>query len=249
MRVISAQGKEVFNILRRDGVYHAEGCKARESIDYSRDIEALGGRQPIWCYAYHNVNYYTMYNGTMLDYLRQEMSLDSKNCWDNFYLFEIEIDKTLLHMGISCNNSGYSMIFSELTIDMVKAVYSIKDADVENPFYKILIPIYTASDDVITTTTLNCKEAVIKARSSTECFNQDDVKPCLMCAEDTRDVHDNKHYCSLECLWQHEQKFINMCRNVDRNIVIKFYKIYTDEDFKHGMRKVADRIIAYYSIN
>ncbi len=242
MRVISAQGKEVWDIIQRDGVYHANIDKARETTDYSSDIEMLNGCCPIWCYAYPDINYYTMYDGMVLDYLRKEMSLDQNNCWDNFYLFEIEIDKSLLYMGVSYSNSSYSRVFSELTIDMVKAVYSMKDADNSNPYYKVLTPIYVTSDDVITSTILNCKEAVLEARSCNDYFEQGDLRPCLMCAENTRNVYYNKHYCSLECLWQHEQKFIRMCKTVSRETAIKFYKGCTDEDFSHGIRKAADRL-------
>lgn len=94
----------------------------------------MDGDVPIWCYAYPNICFETMYNGEILDYLRGELSLPEKNTWDNFLLFEIEILKSELRMGWSYNVSGYTKIFRLLRYDTIKAVYRITDALEDNPY-------------------------------------------------------------------------------------------------------------------
>ena len=52
MRVISMQGRVVWEILQRDKVYYADKDLLREDNDYIKDIKRLNGYIPIWCYRF-----------------------------------------------------------------------------------------------------------------------------------------------------------------------------------------------------
>lgn len=250
MRVLSMQGKEVWKILQRDKVYHASSKLCREDNDYSKDIEKLGGYQPIWCFAWPEINFYSMYNGEVLEYLRCEMSLDQCNCWDKFVLLELEINREDTHIGHAYNACAYSRIFKEITIDMVKAAYTLRDSSKHGFYYKVLTPIYTSCDDVITTVELDCEQMTGWADYSTEGLEPGNKGKCLVCSEDTNFTYKNKHFCCIGHGWEHEQRFKKICRrhNIPEEILASEYGKLTDEDFSKGTVKAVQNLVNTYNI-
>lgn len=245
MRVLSMQGKEVWEILQRDKVYHASPKLCREDNNYSKDIEILEGYQPIWCYARPEINFKSMYNGEILEYLRCEMSLEQCNCWDNFVMLELEINRDETHIGDSYNACAYSRIFREITMDMVKAAYTLKDADVHNPYYKVLTPIYTSCHDVITTVEMNCKTIVEKVDESTEGLEYSDKGKCLVCGEDTEYTYKNKHFCCLGHGWEHEHRYKRICKqyNIPDEVADSEYERLTDQGLLKGTVKAVKSLV------
>lgn len=246
MRVLSAQGKQVWDILVKDKIYHANPDKCREKHDYREDIESLNGRQPIWCFAYPDINFYTMYSGEVLEYLRCEMSLRQRHCWDGFVLFELEIDRRILSTGYAHNACSYSCIFGELTLDMVKDVYTVRDSDEDGWYYKVLTPIYTSGSDVIATEELDCRKVSEYAESSTEGLSVSVVGKCLLCERDTLYTDRDKHFCCIEHKWQHYNRFTHLCRthNIDTDSIEQQYNELTDADFSRGAVKAVKHIVS-----
>lgn len=236
MRVLSAQGKEVWEILQRDKVYHASPKLCREANDYSKDVERLGGYQPIWGFAWPEINFYSMYNGAVLEYLRCEMSLDQHNCWDNYVLFELEIRQEDMLIGYAHNACAYSRIFKEINFDMVKAVYTLRDSDEDGFYYKVLSPIYTDGKDIITTVGLDCRAITEWADHSAAGLEYGNAGKCLLCERDTSFTYKNKHFCCIGHGWQHEQRFKRICRqhNIPEELIAPEYDKLTDTDFSRG---------------
>lgn len=248
MRVISMQGKVVWDILQRDKVYYADKALLRENTDYSRDIKRLNSAIPIWCYRWPDLSFHSMYNGEVLDYLRMEMSLEQKNCWDSFVMFELDIpDDSLL--GYSYNASAYCVVIPRLSLDMVKAVYTARDTNESNPYWKVITPIWiseTDDCDVITKTELNCELLTDMEESVSDDFVKGVSGKCLWCEEETDYAVNGKHFCSLGCKWEHEKKFINMLRRdgISRRRALCIHANLTDADFVHGIVKAARNVIS-----
>lgn len=242
------QSKNVWGILIRDRVYLADIQYAREKNDYTKDIIRLNGKTPIWCYYWPEINYYTMYNGEVLDYIREEMSLERCNCWDNYFMFELEVPDNEILTGVTCNASGYVKVFPELRFDMVRAVYKLRDSNPSNPYWKVLTPIYinkTYEDSVITTKVLNCEKETIYAEECLDDFDSEVIGKCLTCAKSIPYVNENKHFCSLSCMWQHQRKFIRVAskEGLDVELAKSFYKRLSDEDFERGIVKAVRTLI------
>ena len=164
------------------------------------------------------------------------MSMEQKNCWEGFHLYEIEVDRKLTRIGYAHNACAYSRIFAELRFDMVKAVYTLRDSDQNGFYYKVLTPIYTSGTDVITTKELDCRKVTEWAESCTDDFDKGITAECLQCRTETNCIKNNKHFCSLQCMWHFEKRYKKLCQqmNVDIERAMKFYKYYSDADFAHG---------------
>ena len=246
MRVISMQGGLVWDILQRDKVYHADRKLLREDNDYSEDVKRLNGNIPIWCYYWPDLSFYSMHDGEVLDYLRMEMSLGRKNCWDNFVMFELEIpDNTLI--GYTHNASEYVMIIPELRLEMVKAVYTVRDANDIDPYWKVINPIWisdTSDCDIITTTEMNCEQITEMEEGISSDFIEGEMGKCLRCCRKVSHIINGKHFCSLACMWDHESQFIQVLRRagVSRREALRIHASYTDADFAHGIVKAARQV-------
>lgn len=246
MRVISMQGKEVWDLIRMNGVYHADALLTRESNDYSVDVQRLNGFTPIWCYHRMDINFYTMYDGVILDDLRLEMSLNPKNCWDDFVMFELEIPEDSL-VGHTRNTSEWVRIIPEITLEMTVAVYTVRDANPNNPFYKIIKPIWLNESmlhDVITMCELNCEAVSEYAENSVECFEEGSMGKCLCCRTDTPYYTKGKHYCSVECMWEHRHRFLKIAKSmkIDKHAALNYYNSLTDSDFENGKLRTTARL-------
>lgn len=243
MRVLSMQNPIVWDILQKDKVYHADVNKAREHRSYKEDIEQLNGSVPIWCFAYPEISFTTMYNNELLEQLRCEMSMNQDNCWDNFYLFEIEIEKAKLKKGLSHNGSFYCKVFAELTFDMVQAVYKVRDSEEDGWYFKVLTPIYTKSSTVITTTEMDCRYWESVEDTYTDCFIKSEVGKCLVCGKNTPYTWLGKHFCCLAHMWKHKNRFIRLCAisGYDIDKALHSYERYADKDFNENINKVVDR--------
>lgn len=248
MRVITMQGKVVWDILQRDKVYYADKALLREDNDYSKDIKRLNGAIPIWCYSWPDLSFHSMYTGEVLDYLRMEMSLEQKNCWDSFVMFELDISDDSL-IGYTHNASAYSVIIPRLSLDMVKAVYTVRDANNSNPFWKVISPIWISEIDkcdIITKTELNCELFTEMEESISDVFVEGESGRCLWCNKECTYTVDGKHFCSLGCKWEHERRFINVLRSrgISRRRALCIHSSFTDADFAHGIVKAARNVVS-----
>lgn len=238
MRVISMQSPKVWQLLRRNGVYYADLELCREKANYEKDRERLNGRVPIWCWAYPELSFRTLYNGEILEHLRCEMSLGQENCWDLFLMLEIEVPDELLHIGIHHNACCYSKVFGELRLDMLKGVYKVTDSPVEGWYFKVITPIWVKDvNDCITPTVLDCyywdqheNDAPVSIFQTTY------TDKCLCCEKNTDKVIDGKHLCSLRCMFKHQSRFLSVCgiHGIDAKGALLKYKSLTDDELKIG---------------
>lgn len=219
MRVISMQGPEVWEFLQKYGVYYADREKCRELQDYRRDIKQLGGYMPIWCWAYPELDFVSLYDNSTLEYLRCEMSLNQDNCWDPFVMLEIEIDENLLKVGIAYNGCVHSKVFGKLTMDMVQAVYKVNDKPGNHGwYYKVITPIWIREGvDVITRGVLDCYEIEQRAATSVDGLDLETAGNCLLCGAKTVYTFYGKHYCSLDHCWTHRRRFLQLATISSKN--------------------------------
>lgn len=130
MQYITMQNKVVWDLLRRDGRYVADAQLSRERRDYSADAEQLGGATPIWVWYYPDLSITQLSLGDMFEDLRCEMSLLQEGCFDDFYMFELELDYAA-PAGITHNASPYTRVILEIKLSDVVAVYAVSDSPVE----------------------------------------------------------------------------------------------------------------------
>lgn len=243
MRVISMQSPKVLEILRRDGIYKADLDLCRERADYSDDIRNLNGLVPIWCWAYPDLSFRTLFNGEILEYLRCEMSLQQDNCWEPFLMLEIEVDANLLHKGVHHNDCPYSKVFGELRVEMLRAVYKVTDSDRDGWYYKIIHPIWAKDEnDCITSEVLDChfwKDCSYLAPH--KYFSDGNTSTCLHCGKLTNKTYLNKHLCSLKCMFKFQHRFMTMCtmRGMDSITAVDLYNSLTDKDLIDGAYEYA----------
>lgn len=247
MRVISMQSPTVLEILRRDDVYHADINLCRERASYSEDIANLNGLVPIWCWAYPDLGFRTLFNGEVLEYLRCEMSLQQDDCWEPFLMLEIEVQDGLLKKGIHHNDCPYSKVFGELTADMLKAVYKVTDGQKEGWYFKVITPIWIRDiNDCITAEVLDCYFWDEHEDSAPpKYFVKSNPDNCLRCGKITNNTYMNKHLCSLKCMFKEQQQFLQSCsiRGLDANSAIELYNSLTDKDLSQGIHEfVKERI-------
>lgn len=210
MRVLTMQSKDVLDILKNEGVYHADGKYSREQATYDEDREQLGGQHPIWCWAYPCMDFVTLCNNEVLEYLRCEMSLEQDNCWDNFYMLEVEVPYHKLKIGKHHNGCPWSRVFGELRASDVIAVYTIKDSNVEGLgyYFKVVTPIWSRDGCVqLIPMEMDCRYyANVEDQPLFPMFERRSTAKCIACGEETDWVFWNKHLCSIKCA----------CRLVDR---------------------------------
>lgn len=240
MRVISMQSPEVWEILKRDRIYRADINMCRERASYAEDIKNLGGLVPIWCWAYPDLSFRTLFNGEVLEYLRCEMSLGQDNCWEPFIMLELEISDNLLLKGIHHNDCPYSKVFGELHLDMLKAVYKLEDSPDEGWYFKVITPIWIKDpEDCITNEILDCRYWDMHADTVPEKYFSGgySMKQCLHCGRWTFNVHNNKHLCSLNCMFKNQRHFMISCsqRGMDANKAVELYNTLTDEELSEGV--------------
>ena len=209
MRVLSMQSHKVWEILQRDGEYRADLAKCREHSRYQEDVEQLGGAVPIWCWAYPDIDYYTMYDGSIFEYLRCEMSLQQDGCWDGFIMLELDVPKEMLHIGKHHNDCPHSMVFAQIDFDMVCAVYTIRDSDNNGWYYKVFTPVYmqTGSNPLFTKETDTAEECKTEAYPTSD-FTEGESGTCIKCGCETVSMFRGKHFHSKECVLEHKTKFI-----------------------------------------
>ncbi len=233
MHIISMQSKEVWNILRNNGVYHADVSKCREHASYKEDIVNLGGYVPIWGFAYPDMSSLHMRNGQVLERLRCEMSLQQENCWDDFLLFELDIPDMLVLTGKHHNDCTYSKVFPAIYLNQVRAVYSIHDSDKDGWYFKVLTPIYLTDKEVITRMEMDCAYWDSIESQYVDCFDNGEIGHCLKCGRETPYLYKGKHYCSLGCMHDHKERLISNCVIHGDNPweLMSRWDILTDTDF------------------
>jgi len=128
IKVLSFQGEDVMRTLMRDGVYTPEKELMRERREYDEDKKQLGGKLPIWCFTPRNnktFNIDELHSGDFFSVAKCEMSLQQFKDLGKFDLLEIEIPVEKLFLGLTHNAYSLAKVFSELKIEMVKAVYKL----------------------------------------------------------------------------------------------------------------------------
>lgn len=143
VKLITFQSKEVLTELLSKGIYYADNSKTRESRDYSEDIEALGGHQPVWCFQipepldlkkWYSGNYY-------LNIWNNEMSLGYDTRLRDFEMIELEVEDTVPLKGKTHNDYRHAVILPYLKLEWLVINYRISerfvidDIGCPNPYY------------------------------------------------------------------------------------------------------------------
>ena len=126
VRVLSFQSVEVVEQLLSKGVYTPNPELARKKGGYSKDVEQLGGENPIWCFVPNGGKFAIeeFQDGTLFEHYRCQMYLDSLA---GTVLLEVEVPEKELRVGLTHNSYCWSQVFSTLTVDRLCAIYSITD--------------------------------------------------------------------------------------------------------------------------
>lgn len=202
MRVISMQSRDVWEILKENRVYRPNGNMAREYSHYEYEEKILGSH-PIWCYARPCIDFATICNGTLLETLRCEMSMDQDAAWKGFVLFELEVPITRLTHGVTHNADPWCYVFAELYWEYLVAVYDVADNPDEEFgwYYKILKPVFLIDGYThITDSTLDCMywNNHMDLTPAT-CFEDGYEDRCVNCGKTTSKYYRGKPICSLTC--------------------------------------------------
>lgn len=245
MRVISMQSPKVWNILNKDEIYEANLSMCREAVQYPDDMRNLGGAVPIWCCAYPDLGFHTIYDGSVLDSLRIEMHLNQCGCWDDFLMYEIEVPDCELHISTYNKENPYCKMFGCLRKNMVRAVYKIEDSETDGWYYKVIIPIWIMDEnDCITNTALDCYFwTKYSCKAPEEYFHISKQGRCLFCKSPTQLMNKNKHLCSLGCMSRLQDKFMRSCvaHGFNPTAAVGWYNVLSDEDLAEGVYKFVKR--------
>lgn len=241
MHILTVQSKEVLNILQRDGVYRADSKCSREHMDYAEDKMQLGGVTPIWCWAYPCMDFVTLCDNSVLEYLRCEMSLDQENCWDSLYMLEVEVSYNDLRIGKSRNRCSWSRVFKELRAIDVYAVYILRDSEIKGKgwYYKVVTPIWTRENStVLIPSEMDCY--VYSQHLDQPLFPRFQVRQvgyCVACGKVTTYSYWNKHLCNIDCVSKLVNTYIHECAmlNIDAVKYEDIFKYAIDHDFEKGM--------------
>ena len=147
VRVLSFQGAEVVKQLLTTGSYQPDLTKAREKRDYSEDVKQLNGEIPVWCFSseYTKFNQDQFRSGGLFEIYKCEMSTEVMG---GKILLEIEVpDDQPLLLGVTHRSYEYAYVFSNLTMDMVKAIYAI--TDFRDTFYVDVHLLASFADDIL----------------------------------------------------------------------------------------------------
>lgn len=128
IKVLSFQSEEVYNLLKEYGAYYSKPTLVRENRNYSKDVEQLGGANPIWCFcSTKRDNFITedFNDGALLERFRCEMSLDQDESFSKLVLLELEIEESLLHIGKTHNAYDAAMVTAVLNYTDLVAAYRL----------------------------------------------------------------------------------------------------------------------------
>ena len=125
MRVITFQSQEVLDILLNNKVYYADNNKSRENNDYTKDIERLNGKSPIWVFNNPDIQVNNTLNYFTPETWRCEMSLGTKHGLENFLCLEFELDKSSLKQGQTHNSYKYAKVVDKLLLKDLCCVYKV----------------------------------------------------------------------------------------------------------------------------
>lgn len=127
VKLITFQSKEVLNELLAKGIYYANNSKSREKRDYSKDIESLGGHQPVWCFRVPEpLNIKDWYRGKYFYTYSCEMSLRDKKLKD-FEMIELEVDIGLPVVGQTHNDYRHAVIIPYIKIEWLTMTYELSE--------------------------------------------------------------------------------------------------------------------------
>lgn len=208
MQYITMQNKVVWDLLRRDGHYVADAQLSRERRDYSADAKQLGGATPIWVWYYPDLSVTQLSLGDMFEDLRCEMSLQQEGCFDDFYMFELEIDYAA-PTGITHNASPYTRVIHEIKLSDVVAVYTVSDSPVDGWYYKTFDPIYV--EDFATPmfqTRTDIQKLSDASDTVNEYFKHGDFAKCLKCDKYCNTYYEGACFCSVEHASRYKRSFI-----------------------------------------
>jgi hypothetical protein len=127
---LSFQSQRVSYITLRDGVYKADATKCRERRDYYKDIEQLGGENPIWCFAPRTDRVGEDFEAFVKSedfwiMASNQMSLARPSRLAAFSVLELRLSEERLKWGLTHNACAYSYVFSCLYREDIRAVYQL----------------------------------------------------------------------------------------------------------------------------
>lgn len=129
VKLITFQSKEVLNELLFKGIYYADNSKSREKRDYSKDIEALGGYQPVWCFRVPEpLDLESLYWGNSYIFKwSNEMSLGKGKGLEDFEMIELDVDSSLPITGKTHNSYKHAVVLPYLKIEWLVTTYTISE--------------------------------------------------------------------------------------------------------------------------
>lgn len=125
MRILSYQGWDTLEVLAREGVYRPIPDLSRERRDYSEDIAQLDGAYPVWGFQAKEASEYL--HGELFHTYKCEMSLDKTIDVNPFVVYDLIVPQAFV--GKTHNAYKYAMVFPEIRINQVQALYQLIYSD------------------------------------------------------------------------------------------------------------------------
>lgn len=226
MRILSFQGKTVWDdVLKNGRTYHADWNLARERVsldDITKDILQLSGECPVWGYTQPYFNYSNIWDGSMIEKIRCEMSLNQEDAFADMYLFELEIPLEEVFSGQHHNDNKFVVTFGRIEPGWVRAVYTVEDckkgSHMEQWYYKVITNIYAnvaatgGKLDVITMGKIDMYILSLEDPWDSEhhpphITSVGKQEKCLGCKRMTDIWYKGKPFCSFSCLTKTKLNF------------------------------------------
>lgn len=116
-KCLSFQGEEVYKMLMLGKPYIPLVSKCREST--SSDPK-------VWCFDVTDQDYDKFLTGELFERFRCEMSLDQDSGLENYYMFELCIDRKRLSWSDEHNACSFVFVFDTLYLQDIIAVYKVR---------------------------------------------------------------------------------------------------------------------------
>lgn len=167
IHLLTFQSKEVLHALLENRIYFADNEKSREKRNYSRDVEQLGGKQPIWCFSPVGIKTLVkdkfsiddFIDGQLFERFRCEMSLPSREDLGKFYLLEIDTELDLIKPGITHNSYVGAVVIPHIESNNLIGIYNVSyiDDDPVKWYYPDIKVLKVFRDDALFTKDFSCR--------------------------------------------------------------------------------------------
>lgn len=141
--LLSFQSKDVLDIIFKEKIYKCDLSKTRESRDYSKDVEQLGGCTPVWCFSpkMRRFNYKNRFSkedfidGNMFFNYKCEISLRDLKDMNKFYILDLEVPSHLIKVGLTHNDYEGAVVIPEIRGEWLRGIYKLEYIDDKVTWY------------------------------------------------------------------------------------------------------------------